>query len=72
MFVAPLYAGVLGLLYVALTFQVVKLRRENKVAYGDGGNKLLARVIRGHANFAEASCLPGAVSRARREGCLDA
>ena len=47
------YLGVLGLLYVVLGLQVSRLRRGNKVLFGDGGNIKLRSAIRAHANFAE-------------------
>ena len=48
-----LYAGVLALVYVALAWRVIGLRRRHEVGIGDGGHKDLARAIRVHANFAE-------------------
>ena len=51
--ITALYAGLLALLFVLLSVQVIALRRSGKVALGDGGNALLARRIRVHGNFAE-------------------
>jgi uncharacterized membrane protein YecN with MAPEG domain len=45
--------GVLALLFAALGMQVSRLRRGNKVLFGDGGNIKLRSAIRAHANFAE-------------------
>ena len=47
------YLGVLALLYVVLGLQVSRLRRGNKVLFGDGGNIKLRSAIRAHANFVE-------------------
>jgi uncharacterized membrane protein YecN with MAPEG domain len=47
------YAAILSLLYVFLSVRVVGLRRAIGVGLTDGGNKLLLRRIRIHANFAE-------------------
>jgi uncharacterized protein len=47
------YAAILSLLYVFLSVRVVGLRRATGVGLTDGGNKLLLRRIRVHANFAE-------------------
>lgn len=47
------YAGVLGLLFLALTIRVIARRRSVKAALGDGGDTQLERRIRAHANFAE-------------------
>ena len=51
--VTSLYAGVAALAFVAMSMLVVRRRRRLRVALGDGGNRLLARTIRGHGNFAE-------------------
>ena len=52
MTITPLYAGLLALWFVALSVRVVQ-RRGHGVSLGDGGDTLLLRRIRGHANFAE-------------------
>nr|WP_206202872.1 MAPEG family protein [Thioalkalivibrio sp. XN8] len=43
----------LALLFVALSVRTLRLRRRYKLALGDGGNPLMLRAIRTHANFAE-------------------
>lgn len=48
-----LYAGILGLIYFALSANVIRYRFSLQVALGDGGHPSLARAIRAHANFAE-------------------
>jgi len=48
-----LYAGLLGLIYLTLSFRVVSLRRKHGIGLGDGGNADLQQVIRAHANFSE-------------------
>jgi len=47
------YLGILALLYVVLGLQVSRLRRGNRVLFGDGDNIKLRSAIRAHANFAE-------------------
>ena len=47
------YLAVLSLLYAALGFQVARLRKGNRVVFGDGGNTELRSAIRAHAHFAE-------------------
>ena len=47
------FAGVLALMFVRLSFQVIGLRRKNKVSLGAGGVDELERAIRAHGNFAE-------------------
>lgn len=47
------YLGLLALLYVVLGLQVSRLRRGNKVLFGDGGNIKLRSAIRAHGNFVE-------------------
>lgn len=53
MTITPLYAGLLALVYLSLTFRVIRFRRGQRVDMGDGGDALLQRYIRAHANFAE-------------------
>jgi uncharacterized protein len=52
-FITPLYAGLIGLLYIALAYNVSRLRVGLKIAIGDGGNHKLSRAIRAHANLTE-------------------
>jgi len=47
------YLGILALLYFVLGAQVSRLRRGNRVLFGDGDNRELRSAIRAHANFAE-------------------
>jgi len=51
--VMPLYAGLLGLLFIVFTIRVAFYRLNNKVVLGDGGDKELFKLIRGQANFTE-------------------
>lgn len=48
-----LYAGLNMLIIFWLANETGKLRRQHKIAVGDGGNKHLARIMRGSANAAE-------------------
>jgi uncharacterized protein len=47
------YVAILALLYAVLSLQVVRLRRRNRVGFGDGENAALRCAIRAHAHFAE-------------------
>ncbi|NBB92632.1 MAG: hypothetical protein GVY32_05620 [Gammaproteobacteria bacterium] len=47
------YAGLLGLVLLALSARVVRLRRSLKVGIGSGGHEALDRAMRTQANFAE-------------------
>ena len=47
------YTAVLALLYACLSLMVVRLRRRDRVGFGDGGNLNLRNAIRAHAHFAE-------------------
>jgi uncharacterized protein len=49
--VTPLYAGLLAILFFVLSIRVVALR--SRVSLGDGGDPVVLRRMRGHANFAE-------------------
>ncbi len=51
--VTPIYAGLLALLFVALSLRVIGLRRQANVALGHGQDIRLERRLRVHANFAE-------------------
>ncbi len=51
--ITSFYAGLLGLLALALAYLVVKNRRRAKVGLGAGGDAALERAIRVHGNFSE-------------------
>ena len=51
MFITEFYAGVLAILFFALSIRVVAVR--GRVSLGDGGDPMVLRRMRGHANFAE-------------------
>ena len=53
MVVIPLYAGLLALWFLILSFRVIQLRRQTRILLGDGGDARLQRAIRGQANFVE-------------------
>ena len=42
-----------AVLILALTFQVIRLRRRDGVVMGDNNDRVLAKAIRGHANATE-------------------
>ena len=46
-------ASVLTVIFVRLSFAVIRLRRKNKVGLGNGGHEELERAIRAQGNFAE-------------------
>ncbi len=43
--ITSLYAGLCGVLYLILTSAIVRMRRQMKIAYGDGGQRLLKKRI---------------------------
>jgi uncharacterized membrane protein YecN with MAPEG domain len=47
------YVAILALVYTALGFQVVRLRRRGRVSFGHGDSAALRSAIRSHAHFAE-------------------
>jgi len=51
--VLALYSGLLGLIFIALSYKVVKHRKQFEIGIGDGDNKDLGRSIRVQANFTE-------------------
>ncbi|MBQ4852048.1 MAPEG family protein [Pseudoalteromonas sp. MMG012] len=48
-----LYAALLILFYIKLSFEIIAIRKKQKVGLGDGGNRSLTNAIRAHANFSE-------------------
>jgi uncharacterized membrane protein YecN with MAPEG domain len=48
-----LYAGLLGLIALALAVNVSRVRAETRVAVGDGGNMKLLQAIRAHGALVE-------------------
>jgi uncharacterized protein len=50
---AALYVGLFGILLIILSLQVSLVRRDARVALGDGDNETLRRRIRAHGNFVE-------------------
>lgn len=53
MTVTPIYAGILGLLFLVLSLRVIARRRTLDVSLGDGDDRILLRRRRAHANCAE-------------------
>ena len=51
--IVPFYASLLAALYFFLSLRVIRMRRRERIALGDGENARLERAIRVHANFAE-------------------
>lgn len=51
--ITPIYAALLTLLYLWLSYRVVQMRGSTKVSLGDGGDRVLERRIRAHGNCAE-------------------
>jgi uncharacterized membrane protein YecN with MAPEG domain len=51
--ITAFFAGLLGLLYLVLCWQVVDHRRRASVGLGTGGDAALERAVRVHGNFAE-------------------
>jgi uncharacterized membrane protein YecN with MAPEG domain len=52
-FIITPYAGVLGLLAVVLTANVIIHRGRAKATFGDGGAPALIQALRAHGNFVE-------------------
>ncbi len=53
MSIVGIYAALLALLYMVLTFRTILLRGKFKAALGDGKQEQLQRAIRVHGNFNE-------------------
>ena len=52
-FVVPFYGAIFALIYIGLTIRVIMLRNTTHVSLGNGGDPVLERAIRIHANFIE-------------------
>ena len=53
MYIVSAYAALLALLFVGLSIRTLRLRRNLRIAIGDGGNQKMLRAMRVHSNFAE-------------------
>ena len=53
MIVTGFYAAILALANMYLILNVVRLRRQERISIGDGGNESLSRAMRVHGNFIE-------------------
>ena len=51
--ITPLYAGLIALLFIFLSYRVIKVRRGDRISLGDGENPDMAYRIRAQANCAE-------------------
>ncbi len=47
------YAALLAFFFIFLSMRVIRARREESIALGDGGNEKVRRAMRVQANFAE-------------------
>jgi uncharacterized membrane protein YecN with MAPEG domain len=51
--ITALYASLLTLVFLTLSFNVIRLRKKLKVGVGDGDERMLIKAIRMHGNFSE-------------------
>jgi uncharacterized membrane protein YecN with MAPEG domain len=51
--IVPVYAAILAILLIILSLRVIKIRRREKIAIGDGGVPDLQRAICVHTNFCQ-------------------
>ena len=51
--ITPLYAAMVGLLFLALSLNVIRIRFKHRVSVGDGGAKEVVKAMRVQANCAE-------------------
>lgn len=47
------YASLLGILYIGLAINIIRLRLRLQIGIGSGGNKEIAKAVRIHGNFSE-------------------
>ena len=53
MYITPVYAAFLALLFFALSVRTLRLRRILRISVGDANNPHMLRAMRVHSNFAE-------------------
>lgn len=53
MMLVPVYAAIIGLLFIAISLRTIMLRRSKQIAIGTADDPEMARGMRAHANFAE-------------------
>lgn len=53
MIIISITAALLAFMFIYLSLSVIKVRRSRRVAIGAGGDAVLERAMRVHANFAE-------------------
>jgi len=51
--ITALYAGLIGLVFIALSWRVILYRRANMISLGDSGDKALLKRMRAQSNCAE-------------------
>ncbi len=51
--ITALYAAGLAMMLVWLSFNVIRLRRQQRISLLDGGNAALTQAMRAHGNFTE-------------------
>lgn len=51
--VTGLYAAILALIQIKMSFDIIRIRRAHRISIGDGGREDLARLCRVHGNFIE-------------------
>jgi uncharacterized protein len=51
--ITSLYAAILAIILVVLSFHVIRNRLKNEIDIGDGGNDTMLRAIRAQGNFVE-------------------
>lgn len=51
--ITPLFAGIFAIMYVWLSFGVIRHRLNTKISLGDKGDKALQTAVRVHGNFVE-------------------
>lgn len=53
MSITPIYAALLGILFIVLSVRIIRLRQTLRLPIGDAGNIELIRIVRAQSNFAE-------------------
>ncbi len=51
--ITPIYAALIAILFVGLSANVIRHRRNGKISVGDGGDRAMLKAMRAQANCAE-------------------
>ncbi|WP_293600700.1 MAPEG family protein [Polynucleobacter sp. 39-46-10] len=66
--ITSIIASALTIIFIKLSFPVIRLRRKNKIGLGSGGHEDLERAILAQGNFAEYVAQQGQLTVIAKDG----